>query len=116
MLVGNGVGPVTIVSAASALLDGLRHQRGRRTSWRAAPRWQRRLDRNFARAVLWIRSFYGREIPVDETLWHKWYVFLPVRCDDESWTVADVWRRRAGSRWEYKRYQETCDDWNAKIW
>jgi hypothetical protein len=107
---------VTIVSVASAFLVGLRHQRSGARKRGAVPPWQRTLERKSAGAVVWIRSFYGREIPVDETLWHKWYVFFPVRCGDDSWTVADVWRRRAGSRWEYRRYQETSDDWDAKIW
>jgi hypothetical protein len=107
---------LTIVSSASAFLIGVRHQRGGAAKRGAEPLWQRTLKRKVAGATLWIRSFYGREIPADETLWHKWHVFLPVQCDDGSWTVADAWRRRAGARWQYKRYQETSDDWDARIW
>jgi hypothetical protein len=73
------------------------------------------LERAFARSVSWVRSFYGREVPADETLWHRWYVFFPVRCND-GWTVADVWRRRVGAQWTYKRHEESQDDWEAKIW
>jgi hypothetical protein len=102
------------ISAALAprILRGTREAAARPTA-AAGPQ---SLARMLARFPSWLGSFYGREHPKNETVWHRWSVFVPVRCADGSFTIGDVWRRRRGVGWAYERYEETPDDWDAKIW
>ncbi len=42
-------------------------------------------------------------VPSDDTLWHRWHVFWPVRTVDGRWAMMDVWRKRDGGKWLYQR-------------
>lgn len=81
----------------------------RRTGSRAPDAPQRSVQK--IRVLL--QRFYGRQSPDDETLWHKWSPFFPVRLDDGrlSDMVGQVWRRRTSQGWEYRQDEEADDEW-----
>jgi len=64
-----------------------------------------------------LRYFFDRTPPEDETRWHKWSTILwPVKTIDGTWAI-DVWRRkRPDGSWEYADRPETEDDYYARQW
>jgi hypothetical protein len=61
---------------------------------------------------LMIREIYEREIPKDETRWHKWNTLLwPVRTIDGRWTWGIVWRRKTAGVWQFQQREETAEEW-----
>lgn len=63
-----------------------------------------------------IATIYGRETPADETVWHQWSTFLPVRGVDGQWLIGDVWRKRVPLGWLYQPRVETDQDLYDSQW
>jgi hypothetical protein len=64
----------------------------------------------------YFQDAYERPTPADETLWHKWTLFSP-RISVEGWLImAAVWRRRVGTRWQYKKREQTDEEWSEIQW
>lgn len=57
------------------------------------------------------REIYGRQIPADPYVWHKWNAFWPVRCLSGRLTSGYVWRQKTQGGWKYQRRHETDDEW-----
>lgn len=68
-------------------------------------------------AMRWIaqawNAWLGRTYPTDPTLWHRWYLVVPVRCIDGQlgWGLGKVWRRWHNGRWEYQEDPQTPEEW-----
>lgn len=64
-----------------------------------------------------LRRLYEREVPVDDTVWHKWNTMgLPVLTIDRSFAAGPVWRRKKHGRWQYQNRPDSDDEWEARQW
>lgn len=59
-----------------------------------------------------------RDQPANTAEWHRWWTFFPVRLTDGrwSWSNGQLWRRRTSLGWEYRRDEETDDQWDDRAW
>ena len=61
-----------------------------------------------------IANFWlSRKLPADETVWHEWWVLLPVRLVEGTRFAGTgrLWRRRTATGWEYTAEPRTYEDW-----
>lgn len=63
-----------------------------------------------------VRSMYGRKVPANPYEWHSRELFFPAKTLDGAYALR-VWRRlRQDGKWEYKKREETGDEWQARQW
>jgi hypothetical protein len=68
--------------------------------------------------MAFLREICERVPPADYRAWHRWRVFLPVRCIGGNLAWGAVWRRHDGTAWEFDRrdYAEDENEWIGREW
>jgi hypothetical protein len=62
-------------------------------------------------------TILSRHRPADDTRWHKWETFFPVRLSDGQLSClrGQIWRRVNNGRAEYQQDAETLEEWSDRV-